>query len=88
MSALGQKRTLPPKADIVQQGCNVPLWPKADIRETRDAATNYLLAWSLVLFQVGEPPRSHTHVGFDYGFDERVFRQIFVVLSYNCLGFL
>jgi hypothetical protein len=37
-----------------------------------------------LLFQGSEVARRHAYVGFDNGFDERVFRQVFVVLSYDC----
>jgi hypothetical protein len=40
----------------------------------------------LLLFQGGEVARRHAYVGFDNSFDERIFRQEFVVLSYDRLG--
>jgi hypothetical protein len=47
-----------------------------------------ILPAKLLLFQGGEIARRHAYVGFDNGFDERVFRQVFVVLSYDCFGLL
>jgi hypothetical protein len=32
--------------------------------------------------------RRHAYVGFDNSFDERVFRQVFVVLTYDRFGLL
>ena len=39
----------------------------------------------LLLFQGGEVARRHAYLGFDNSFDERVFRQVFVVSSSELL---
>jgi hypothetical protein len=38
------------------------------------------------IIPVGPPPRGS--IGLGYSFDKRVFRQVLVVLTYNCLGLL
>ena len=39
-------------------------------------------------FQGSGAPARRGSIGLGYSFDKRVFRQVFVVLSYNCLGLL
>jgi hypothetical protein len=43
---------------------------------------------SLLLPQGGEAPARRGSIGLDYSFDKRVLRQVFVILSYDCLGLL
>jgi hypothetical protein len=42
----------------------------------------------LMLFQGREVLPRHASIIFDYSFDERVFRQVLVILRYDCLGLL
>jgi hypothetical protein len=51
-------------------------------------ADSLSLRESLLLFRRREALARRGSTGLDYSFDKRVFRQVFVVLSYNCLGFL
>ena len=71
---------------------NVPAGCLAPHQLTRSSADHHRnarrMSASLLLFQGGEVPARHASIGFDYSFDKRVFRQVFVVLSYDCLGLL
>jgi hypothetical protein len=50
------------------------------IIETRNVVTDSI-SWKLAAVRRGA-------IGLGYSFDERVFRQVFVVLSYDCFGLL
>ena len=71
-------------------------WPRgiaepglgADHHRNAGCRNGLSLRGSLFLFQGGEAPARRGSIGLGYSFDKRVFRQVFVVLSYDCLGLL